>query len=185
MSDLNSALLLWINGHNTPLLDAIMFGASNRFIWIPFYGLLLALFANVYKKNIWIILISVTLLILFCDQTANLGKEFFGELRPCHEPSLQALIHLVNGYCGGDFGYVSSHAANSTGLLIFSAMLLNKRFVWIKYALLIYVLLICYSRIYLGAHYPMDVLRGIFVGIIFGFFVAKASMVAIVKAQVK
>lgn len=181
--DFNTQLLLWINGHNTALLDVVMYGASDRFIWIPFYALLLALFAKVYKKNIWIILVSVTLLILFCDQTANLGKEFFRELRPCHEPSLQALIHLVNGYCGGDFGFVSSHAANSTGLLVFSTILLNNRFIWLKYLMLAYVLLICYSRIYLGAHYPMDVFRGISVGVIFGFFIARACKVALTKAQ--
>lgn len=181
IDDLNVQLLLWINGHNSPLLDVIMYGASDRFIWIPFYALLLALFSKTYKKNIWIILISVTLLILFCDQTANLGKDFFKELRPCHEPTLEGLIHIVNGYCGGSFGYISSHAANSVGLMVFSTLLLNQRFKWIKYALLVYVLLICYSRIYLGAHYPMDVFRGISVGAIFGFFIARACKVAMNK----
>ncbi len=181
IDDINVQLLLWINGHYSPSLDVIMYGASDRFIWIPFYALLLALFAKLYGKNIWIILVSVTLLILFCDQTANLGKDFFKELRPCHEPSLQELIHIVNGYCGGSFGYISSHAANSAGLLVFSTMLLNKRFKWIKYALLVYVLLICYSRIYLGAHYPMDIFRGLSVGVIFGFFIARASNVALKK----
>ncbi|MEO8149811.1 MAG: phosphatase PAP2 family protein [Bacteroidia bacterium] len=176
--EINTELLLWINSHHNSFLDFVMYWASDRFIWIPLYAFLLALFAKVYQKKIWIVLICVTLLILFCDQTANLAKDYFKELRPCNEPALANIIHIVNGYCGGAYGYISSHAANSTGLSIFTLMLLNKNFQWLKFVMFTYVALLCYSRIYLGAHYPFDVARGILIGIIFGFFVARFFKVA-------
>ena len=181
LDNFNTKLLLWINSHHNAFLDAVMFWASDRFIWIPLYALLLFLFAKVYHRKTWIVLLCVTILILFCDQTANLAKDYFQELRPCHEPSLANIVHIVNGYCGGTYGYISSHAANCSGLSLFCIMLLNKNFHWLKYVLLIYVCLLCYSRIYLAAHYPFDVARGILIGIIFGFFVSRFFRVAEVR----
>lgn len=179
LNEINTKILLWINSHYNPVMDFIMFWASDRFIWIPFYVLLLVLFAKVYRQKIWMVLISVTLLILLCDQTANLAKDYFQLLRPCHEPTLVNVLHIVNGYCGGAYGYVSSHAANSAGLTVFTLMLLGKNFQWLKFIMITYTLLLCYSRIYLAAHYPLDIIRGVLTGIVFGFLVARFFKVAI------
>lgn len=181
LQEINTQLLLWINGHHYASLDVIMYWASNRFIWIPLYTILLYLFAKSYQNKIWIVLICITILIVLCDQTANLAKDYFQQLRPCHEPSLANLLYLVNGECGGSFGYVSSHAANSTGLTFFVLMLLNKKHSWLKYVMFTYAALLCYSRIYLAAHYPLDVLRGIALGIIYGFIVIRFYKVAEAK----
>lgn len=181
LQEINTELLLWINSHHNSFLDAVMFWASDRFIWIPLYAFLLYLFTKTYHKKIWIILICITILITLCDQSANLAKDFFKELRPCHEPSLAGILHLVNNSCGGSYGYISSHAANSAGLSIFTFMLLNKNFQWLKFIMFAYVALLCYSRIYLAAHYPFDVARGILLGLVFGFYVARFFRVAETK----
>ena len=87
-------------------------------------------------------------------------------LRPCHEPELQSLVHLVNNHCGGQFGFVSSHAANVFGLAFFMGQLF-KRFskLWMP-LLIIWALVVSYSRIYLGVHYPFDVICGAILGIL-------------------
>jgi undecaprenyl-diphosphatase len=181
LQEINTQLLLWINSHHNNFLDAVMYWASDRFIWIPLYAFLLYLFTKTYHQKIWIILICITILILLCDQTANLAKDFFKELRPCHEPSLANILHLVNDSCGGSFGYISSHAANCTGLSIFTLTLLNKNFHWLKFVMCTYVALLCYSRIYIAAHYPFDVGRGILIGIAFGFLMTRIYKVAEAK----
>jgi undecaprenyl-diphosphatase len=178
---LDRDLLLWINSHHNTFLDAIMYWASDRFVWIPLYVFLLVLFIKSKHIKTWLVLICAALLILLCDQSANLFKEYFKQLRPCHEASLINLLHLVNGYCGGTFGYVSSHAANSTGLAVFVLMLHNNKLPWLRYIMVFYVLIICYSRIYLAAHYPSDIMRGIFIGIVFGFLTARSYKVAASK----
>ncbi len=170
---IDTKILLWINGEHNTFLDFIMYWASDKLIWIPFYILLLAtLYRNYQKQTLWFLPV-VALLIASCDQLSGLIKNTTLRFRPCHEPLLNGMIHLVHDYCGGDYGFVSSHAANSVGLTTFMMMILpdgNKK---IRIALIAYVLLLGYSRIYLGAHYPLDILGGWIVGFVLGFTIAK------------
>ena len=169
----DTKILLWINGEHNAFLDFIMFWVSDKLIWIPFYILLLAtLYRNYQKQTLWFLPV-VALLIAGCDQLSGLIKNTTLRFRPCHEPTLNGMIHLVHDYCGGDYGFVSSHAANSVGLTTFMMMMLpagNKK---IRIALIVYVLLLGYSRMYLGAHYPLDILGGWTVGFVLGFTFAK------------
>ena len=115
-------------------------------------------------------LLAVTLVFVLCDQiSSSFFKEFFERLRPSHEPSLEGIVRLVNGKKGGRFGFVSSHAANSFGLAMFTALLFKKWY----YSVLIFLWasVNSYSRIYLGLHYPGDILGGLILGILCGFFV--------------
>ena len=110
-------------------------------------------------------MLIVALMITFSDQVSVYIKNTFERLRPCHDPLLQNVIHLVNG-CGGKFGFVSSHASNSAALAAFTGMLLPPGYRWMRYELVGYVLIVGYSRIYLAAHFPGDVLGGWLLGCI-------------------
>ncbi len=167
--ELDKKLFLFLNSLNSPFMDVIMEGISDRFIWIPFYAILLFFLVRYYGKNSIYLILSVIVVITLCDQiSVHLFKSLFQRLRPCHEQELQALVHLVNDHCGGQYGFVSSHAANSFGLAYLIGNLLGtKNSKWL-FGLLTWAAVVSYSRIYLGVHYPMDV----FVGAGLGIFIA-------------
>ncbi len=166
--DIDRRLLLFLNGLHSPLFDSIMWIVSGTYIWIPFYVLLLYLLIRKYgKDSIWL-LVGVAITILICDQvTTGFMKPYFARFRPSHEPSLDGLLHLVNGYRGGLYGFASSHAANAFGVTIFIWLALKSYYRWIG---LIFIgsTLVSYSRIYLGVHYPSDILVGALIGVFTG-----------------
>ena len=165
-------LFLALNGMHAPLFDFIMYWLSNKLIWIPLYVWLLYHMLILNRANSWLIILSVALLITLTDQVSvQLFKETFQRLRPCHEPALEGLVRILNGHCGGSYGFVSSHACNTAGVAVFSGMLLRNRFRWLLPAMISWSLLISYSRIYLGVHYPGDVVAGFLVGAIIGFLI--------------
>jgi undecaprenyl-diphosphatase len=115
-------------------------------------------------------LILLALCVALTDQIAShLIKNWVQRLRPSHEPSLSGLVHLVNGYRGGKFGFVSSHAANSFGIALFLFFLLRKSLPQIGYILFPWAIAVSYSRIYLGVHYPADILGGALIGLLTGW----------------
>src|SRR5258708_2597210 len=150
--DLDKKLLLFLNGLNNPFLDPIMYYATITFFWLPLYLFLIFLIFKNYKKDTWSILLGAAITIILADQiTTSLMKPFFARLRPSQEPSLQSLVHLVNGYKGGLYGFASSHAANTFGTALFVWLVLNpiyKRAGWI----FIWAVFMTYTRIYLGVH---------------------------------
>lgn len=90
-------------------------------------------------------------------------KPFFARPRPSHEPGLAGLLHLVNGYKGGAYGFASSHAANTFGVAMFIYLLFRSRYAWIS-AIFVWAAVMSYTRIYLGVHYPGDIFAGALVG---------------------
>jgi len=167
--DLDKKLFLFLHGLNNPFLDPIMYYATNTFFWLPIYLLLIFLIFKNYKKEGWFILLGAALTILLADQiTSSLMKPFFARFRPSHEPSLQNLVHLVNGYKGGLYGFASSHAANTFGTAIFVWLVLSpfyRRVGWI----FAWAAFMTYTRIYLGVHYPGDILVGAIIGLACGW----------------
>lgn len=165
LKEIDTKLFLLINNHHCNFCDIIFYWASYRFTWIPLYIFLAFLLYKNFRNEFWKILIAVAVLILLTDQLSVLIKNEVMRYRPCHNLILQSQIHLVNGECGGQFGFVSSHAANSSGLALFLIFLLRRKVKWLAFVLLIWCFIVSYSRIYLGAHYPLDVLGGWILGI--------------------
>ena len=167
-------LFLFLNQINHPVFDVIMFWFSNKYFWIPFYALILLYLVWQFGKKAIIIVVFIILTITLADQfTSSFMKPYFERLRPCHHPELTELIHTVNDKCGGNYGFASSHAANSFGLAMFLWLLLRSRLLHV-YWMFIWAAIVSYSRIYLGVHYPADILIGGIVGIISGYIFFQA-----------
>jgi undecaprenyl-diphosphatase len=161
-------IFLYLNGLHAPWLDPVMLLISETLVWLPLYLYLLYLIFKDHSKEGWFVLVGLTLTIVLADQiTSTLMKPYFARLRPSQEPSLEALVHIVNGYKGGKFGFASSHAANTFGTATLLFLLLGKKRKWIV-TLFVWAAVVTYSRIYLGVHYPGDILVGALVGVLAG-----------------
>ncbi|MDE6499099.1 MAG: phosphatase PAP2 family protein [Rikenella sp.] len=152
-------LLLALNFDGGTVMDWIMYAISGRFIWIPFYICILwIVYARLGLRMLILFVLFVPLLITCADQTATLAKTYLPKERPTHFEPIMAQVHTVNGYVGGAYGTVSSHAANCFGLALFSSLLIRRR--WFAWMMFVWAAVVSYSRIYLGVHYPMDILFG-------------------------
>ncbi len=167
---LDHRLLLAINGAHSPVLDKVMTFASDRYVWIPFYAILIIWLLYHYQRRAKAVLPLLIAAVALADSiTSKLFKPIVGRPRPCHAPDLAPLLHLPDG-CGGQFGFMSSHAANSVAMAVFLLLALPVgRFKGLKAGVFIWAALLCYSRVYLAAHYPTDVLCGALVGALLGW----------------
>jgi undecaprenyl-diphosphatase len=165
INELDTELFLWLNGHHAPWADAIMTWVTARNSWIPFYVILLGWIGWQYRRHAWGIVGSIFVTILTADQfTSSFLKPNIQRLRPCYVSELQNQIHNLGG-CGGTYGFASSHAANSFGLAMILWLIFKDKhpaFRWV----FVWAVLVSYSRIYVGVHYPLDILAGALVGII-------------------
>ncbi len=170
LENIDQKIVLAINGIHTPLLDQMMFYASAKWVMIPFYLLLLYFLYKYYGwKNTGIIFISILILVAITDLTCTyLFKETFLRYRPSHNLSLKDKLHIVNDYRGGEYGFISSHAANMMAIAVFTIGLLKKHIRYFVLFALFIVGVISFSRIYLGVHYLSDVVVGLLVGAFFG-----------------
>lgn len=168
------ALLLLINGAHTPVLDGIMWSLTHIFTWLGLIAALVFLLFHFYGKYGWKILLIILLSIGLSDQiSSHIIKPTVKRLRPTHNAEIQDQIYChqyANGgeYRGGNYGFVSSHATNSTTAALLFGFFLTpflKKKAPLILSLLVFVLLFCYTRVYLGVHYPLDILGGWLLGI--------------------
>lgn len=167
LKNIDTRLFLFFNGNHTDFMDSVMMTVANKFTWIPLYALLLFFAWRKTKNKMWLVILSVAILIVLSDQiSVHLFKETFQRYRPCHNLLLKDKIHLLNGECGGLYGFVSSHAANTFALTTFLIFFFRR----MDFALCMYLWasFVCYSRVYAGVHYPFDILGGMMLGIFFG-----------------
>lgn len=174
ITNLDTELFLFLNGLHVDWLDPIMTFISGKITWAPFYLILLFLVIKKYKKQSILVLIGVVILIVCSDQiSSGIFKPIFERPRPCHNEAIKDLVYLPNGHCGGAYGFISSHACNCFALAVFITHVLKKYYRKIAYIMYIWASLVAYSRIYMGVHYPGDIIVGAVVGIIVGFVISK------------
>jgi len=172
-------LFLSINGHHCPLMDSVMWTVSGHYTFVPLY--LLAIIWMCRKedwRSILCVVGCVALCILLTDRiSSGIIKPAVERLRPSHEPSLQGLVHVLHDKRGGLYGFVSSHAANHFAMAMYTLLWMQRR--WYSICIMIVACAIGYSRIYLGVHYPLDVLCGAAVGMAVGASTYKLQTILI------
>ncbi len=172
-----------INGFHSPFFDRVMSLVSGQLIWIPYFILTVYLFLS--KDKGWKLgLLAVVFLacaVGLADFTSvHIFKNNFERLRPCHNPLLESTVHLVDGHCGGAYGFVSSHSANFFALFAFASLFIRER--WFAVVSFVIAATVGYSRIYLGVHFPLDVICGALWGVITGgllYYIFKQMIYAV------
>lgn len=182
--DIDKQLFVFLNSMHNEFWDGIMSLITAKKTWFPFYALIIVFIILKYKKERWLIFITIAILITFTEQIASgLFKPLIGRLRPCHEPTLEGLVHTINGKCGGQFGYFSAHASNTFGLAGFIFLLVKNevKLKWIGISLFIWAAVVSYSRVYVGVHYPLDIFSGAILGLLLSYFIHKLYKISIHK----
>ncbi|MDR2474073.1 MAG: phosphatase PAP2 family protein [Tannerella sp.] len=193
--DIERDAFLWLNGGHTPFLDRFWwFISSKQGIIIAAIAFFTALYirnkqlgrkgVSIRKRVIegLLFVLAVAIVITLCDQFAShLCKPLFMRYRPTHHPDFENVVQIVNGYRGGRYGFISSHAANAFGFAMVTSLFIKQK--WYSWTVFIWATLTAYSRIYLGVHFISDIIPGILVGIFFGWAVYKIRGVKGMRGQ--
>ena len=179
-------LLIYLNNLGTLQWDGFWLFVTNKFSAIPLYVLLLFFTYKIYGlKRTLIVLLFVIVLIAISDQTSNLFKYGFKRLRPCHDDNISHLVRLVKSRCGGLYSYFSAHASNSMAIAIFFGLLLKSKFKHLISILIIWAFFVAYSRVYIGVHFPLDVLTGMFIGLLNGLILFRILQVVLNRYNIR
>ena len=182
LTETDSDLFLFLNGLHVDWLDKVMVLITDMWAWFPLYLLLIYWTVKQYGKRCWWVFLAVGIVVLCTDQLAShVCKPVFQRLRPCYNPDFQELIYLPKGLAGGKYGFVSSHAANTFGIAAFLAPALRKYLPWSAIVLYLWAFISSYSRIYIGYHYPGDILCGAILGILIGLILWRVFQLTIVE----
>lgn len=182
---LDKDFFLYLNNLGSPSWDGFWLFITKTLSSLPLYVILLILsYKQLGIRKTLLLIITVTLLITCTDQLANFFKNGLQRLRPCYQEDLLSSMRLVKGSCGGKFGFYSAHASNSFALGFFFTLLFNDRFRYSWFFLLSWAIIVAYSRIYLGVHFPLDVLSGAAIGMLFSWVFYKLYIFALNKFQV-
>ena len=175
--------MIFLNNLGSSTFDPFWILVSEKWFWIPLYVIFLYfLYKNFNKKSLFYILLFVALGITASDQIANIFKFGFERLRPCHDPSLEGLLREVK--CGGKFGFYSAHSSNSFFVATYLTMLLGKKIKQLPYFLFVWAAIVAYSRVYLGMHFPGDLIVGAIMGILLALFFGTLARKVIKKSEV-
>ena len=173
---IDTEILLLINGWHALWADQVMWIVSEKTTWIPLYLLLIGLLVWRYRQTAnnttkWLKKVPVCVVMIIAIAAAvglsdfiasGILKDLVARPRPTRVPELEGVLHLVNGYKSGQYGFVSSHAANTMACGLLFSLIWRKKIATV--GLMLWVAVNCYSRMYLGVHYPSDILGGLIVG---------------------
>ncbi len=170
IKDFDEQLFLYLNSLHTDVLDTLMYWVTLKYTWFPVYLLLIVVVIRKYRIRGLLMCLGMVLAVGASDMiTSGWMKPFFERPRPCHVVDIQNAVHVVTG-CGGRYGFASSHASTTFGLATTIWLMLrfwSPRFVWV----FAWSALVAYSRVYVGVHYPLDIVVGAIVGILIGLLV--------------
>ncbi len=181
IESIDQSLLLWLNSFHNGWMDEIMWIISSKWIWIPLYLFILFKLFRTYQKQFVRIILLIIIVIGLSDWiSSGVIKNSVKRYRPSHNTEISQNVHLYSysdgaKYQGGTFGFVSSHAANSFAIATLAFFFLRKKSKHWKW-LFLWAIIVSYSRIYLGVHYPLDIIGGAMVGVFIAFvsyFIAK------------
>jgi undecaprenyl-diphosphatase len=167
IQELDSNLLIYLNSLGSETFDPLWLIITKQLYWTPVFLLMFFLiYRKIGGKQTLYLLLFIAVLIAFTDQTTNLFKNTFQRLRPCNNPDINTIIRVVQSR--KSYSFFSGHAANTMAVATFLFFVLKRHFKYLGF-LFLWPLIFAYSRIYLGLHYPGDILSGYFFGALFGF----------------
>jgi len=174
IQNIDVEIFLFLNGMHNSFFDVIMFWISKTTPWIPLWIFFIYLIIKQYgKKSVFVVLALLIAVGLADFISVHAFKNVFERLRPCHNSQIQDLVHIVNNHCGGNYGFVSSHASNTFAISSFMSLALSRTYknsyIWFT----LWAFIIAYSRIYLGVHFPADVIGGAVLGSVIAFIMWK------------
>lgn len=179
--DLDKNLFVFLNSLGSENFDGLWLFITKQFYWAPLFLLIFyLLYKKIGFKNFGFYILFTAILILICDQTTNLFKWYFERLRPCNDEEIKSVIRIVKS--SKSFSFFSGHASNSMATTVFTVFILKKYYRHI-YLLFLFPLLFAYSRIYLGLHFPSDILTGYIFGGTFGLVFYKLYQRYILQNQ--
>lgn len=170
LNDIDADALLAVNGFHDVFQDAFWWLVTAKWSSALILLALVWILLHQNRRHALLVMAMLVLAVLVADQVASgLIKQLVERLRPTHDPSLESMVHVINGYRGGLYGFVSSHAANFSAIAMLVSLVMRCRFVTVS--MFSWTLLQCYSRMYLGVHYPGDIIGGLVVGMLAGWLV--------------
>jgi len=163
---LDKKLLVYLNGLGSPTYDNLWLIITKQAYWTPFFLFLAYLiYKKIGIKNLGIIMLFIAVILLCCNTSVEFFKATFHRLRPCNDPEIKDIIRIVHQ--SDTFSFFSGHASNSMATMMFLYLILKKYYKYI-FLIFLYPLIFAYSRIYLGVHFPTDILIGYVFGAVFG-----------------
>jgi len=181
--ELDHKLFLYLNNLGSETWDGMWIVISDKWMAIPLYALLLFL---LFKKFGWkysvVTMVCIALLITCTDQMSNVFKDFFMRPRPCRQEGVTEFARIIAERCG-KYGFYSAHASSTFALAFFLGSIFKKKIPSLIGYLLVWASLVAYSRIYLGVHYPGDILIGAIFGILYGYLLYLLQQFAVKKLK--